>query len=394
VSRRTWLVVGAVVVVAVGVTIGVLATSDAPSVTVPTVALQGPPVPSSTTTPAVAAAVLGMGRLDDPANTFYQLLTRPAGAAGWKLETPPGVADNGGLVVGSSVRGDLTAGFLPAADLTFSVLASRPAGSSQWAAGDVPGTLAAEPDALATGPAGQVAAVLSGDGTPVEQQAAGATSWTRLTTAGQLSAVAGGCRVTRVTSVAVSTGGTPFVGTRCTGTSVGVFVPTSSSGGWTRLGPTLGASGVSAATVLRLTADGPGVDGLVEGSGQGRSSLVGLWGDASGLVASAPLTVPSGWTVRATATGGAGGSGAQGLAVLLGSRSSSALRLTGVSGPGQPWVSFTTPPSGTTDVALVGGEVDAFVPSGSNLHVWSATGTGSWHEMDRLTVPIQYGSSD
>ncbi len=31
-------------------------------------------------------------------NNFWQLFVRPAGSAEWKLVTPPGVADNGGLV--------------------------------------------------------------------------------------------------------------------------------------------------------------------------------------------------------------------------------------------------------------------------------------------------------
>ena len=401
-SRRTWLVVGGLLVVGVVLVVLVVSASDTPTVTVPTVPLQSPPVPSSTTTPALATAVLAMGQLSDPANTFYELLERPAGASGWTLATPPGVADNGGLVVGPSATGAVTAGFLPAADLTFSVLASRAAGSTQWTPGDVPGTLAAEPDALATGPSGQTAAVLSGNDTPVEAQAPGSTSRHRLVAATDLTGARDGCRVTRVSSVVVTTSGVPYVGTRCTGAQVGIFAPVDASsaaapgldapaGGWARVGPTLGASGVSAATVLRLQAAGAGVTGLVEGSGSGRSSIVGVWGaTGSGIVQSSPLTVQSGWAVRGTATGGTGG---QGLAVLLGSASTGGLRLTGVAGPGEPWVPYATPPAGTTSVALVGDEVDAFVPAGSTLHVWAATGTGPWHQVARLTVPIQYGSS-
>lgn len=403
-SRRAWLAIGALVVVAVVLIVLLVSVSNTPTVTVPTVPLQGPPAPSSSTTPALATAVLAMGTLSDPANTFYELFDRPTGASGWTLATPPGVADNGGLVVGPSSSGAVTAGFLPAADLTFSVLATRPAGSTQWSPGDAPGTLAAEPDALATGPSGQIAAVQKGSGTPVEAQAPGAMSWHGLTTAAALTGASGGCRVTRITSVAVTASGVPYVGARCTGTEVGIFVPTDPSasstsaltapaGGWTRSGPILGSSGVSATTVLRLQADGDGVSGLVEGSASGRSSLVGVWGGTgSGIVASpTSLTVPSGWSVLATATGGSGGGDGQGLAVLLGS--SSSLRLTGVAGPGQPWVSYATPPAGTTAVALVGGEADAFAPSGSTLHVWAATGTGPWHQVAQLTVPIQYGSS-
>ena len=404
-SRLAWLVVGGLVVIAVVLVVLLVSASGTPTVTVPTVPLQGPPVPSSSTTPALATAVLAMGQLSDPANTFYELFDRPSGASGWTLATPPGVADNGGLVVGPSSNGAVTAGFLPAADLTFSVLATRPAGSTQWSAGDAPGTLAAEPDALATGPSGQIAAVQSGTGTPVEAQAPGATSWHRVTTAAELTGASGGCRVTRISSIAVTASGVPYVGTRCTGTEVGIFVPddpsaastpglTAPTGGWARLGPTLGASGVSATTVLRLQADGGGVTGMVEGSGPGRSSLVGVWSaTGSGIVASSPLTVPSGWSVRGTATGGAGGTGNQGIAVLLGSSSSSSLRVTGVAGPGRPWVPYATPPAGTTAVALVGDEVDAFVPASSTLHVWAANGTGPWHQVAHLTVPIQYGSS-
>ena len=384
-SRRAWLVLGGLLVAVVVLVVVLVSGSDTPKVTVPTVSLQSPPAPSSTTTPALATGVLAMGNLSDPANTFYELFDRPAGASDWTLATPPGVADNGGLVVGPSASGALTAGFLPAADLTFSVLASRAAGSTQWTPGDVPGTLAAEPDALAAGPSGQTAAVLSGNDSPVEAQASGASSWHRVATAGDLAGVHGGCPVTRITSVAVTASGAPVVGAHCTGPQVGIFVPRDASagvtpdldapdGGWSRAGSTLGAPGVTATTVLRLQAEGAGIAGLVEGSGSADSSIVGVWGaSATAVIAqSSPLTVQSGWAVRATARG---------------------LRLAGVAGPGQPWVSYATPPSGTTAVALVGDEVDAFVPAGSTLHVWAATGTGPWRQVDQLTVPIQYGSS-
>ena len=87
-----------------------------------------PPVPlaslsASTTSADQTTVVFAMGKFDDPSNTFYELFTHQAGTTTWALATPPGVADNGGLVVGSSAAGSLTAGFLPSVDLTFSVLA-------------------------------------------------------------------------------------------------------------------------------------------------------------------------------------------------------------------------------------------------------------------------------
>ncbi len=279
-----------------------VSTAGQPTESVPTVSPHVPPSPSGSTTPALATEVLGMGNLSDPKNTFYQLLERPTGSSTWTLSTPPGVADNGGLVVGPSSAGAVTAGFLPSQDLTFSVLATSAAGSTQWEPSDIPGSLAAEPDGLATGPAGQSAAVLASAGTPVLAAGPGATSWHRLTTATALAA-SSGCRVTRVTAVAVTSAGLPVVGAWCAGTGVGLFEPSDPSAasaeglpaptGWVRVGPSLGAPGVTSTTVLRLQADGTGVVGLVESTGGGRSSVAGVWYTPGGsAVVSAALTVP------------------------------------------------------------------------------------------------------
>ena len=400
-SRRAWVVIGALLVVAVALVVALVASWDRPTVSVPTVALQTPPPPAGSTTPTVATVVLPMGHLADPANTFYELFDRSAGSPTWTLSTPPGVADNGGLVVGPSSGGVVTAGFLPSADLTFSVLATRAPGASQWSPAELPGTLAAEPDGLATGPAGQTAAVLSSTGTPVLAAGPGATTWHRLVSAAELTEATGGCRVTRVSAVAVTTSGLPVVGARCTGADVGLFEPASPAtasspdlpapGRWVRVGPSLGSSGVTATTVLRLQDDGPGVAGLVETSGAGRSSVVAVWDPAGGTATiSAPLTVPTGWTVQATATGGNAGPG---LAVLLRGPAASDVRLTTVAGPGGAWSSPGPPPAGTSAVATVGDEVDAFVPAGAELRIWAATGSGPWHRTADLIVPIQYGSS-
>ncbi len=378
-----------------------VASSGHPTVTVPTVSPQTPPPPSGTTAPTLATVVLAMGQLSDPANTFYELFDRPAGSSTWTLSTPPGVADNGGLVVGPSSGGVVTAGFLPSADLTFSVLATRAADSSAWLPSDLPGALAAEPDGLATGPTGQTAAVLSSDGTPVLAAGSGATTWHRLVTASELTDTAGGCPVTRVSAVAVISSGLPVVGARCTGTDVGLFEPASPATAsapdlptprtWVRVGPSLPVAGVTSSTVLRLQDDGSGVAGLVGTSGTGRPTVVGFWDRPGGAVTlSAPLTVPTGWAVQATATGGDGGPG---LAVLLRGPTVTDVRLTTVAGPGQAWTSPGPPPAGSSAVAMVGDEVDAFVPAGAALRVWAATGSGPWHLSSDVTVPIQYGSS-
>ena len=112
------------------------------------------PLPSSVTVAARTSVVLPMGHLDDPANTFWQLFLRPTGGGAWRLETPPGVADNGGLVVSLPSAGPLTAGFLTSADLHFSPLAQTVDGGSTWTPGQLPTALVAVPDALVRGRSG------------------------------------------------------------------------------------------------------------------------------------------------------------------------------------------------------------------------------------------------
>ena len=93
------------------------------------------------------------GRRGAQDENFWQVFVRPAGAAAWRLATPAGVADNGGLVVASTGADALLAGFRPSQDLTFSPLAVTADAGTRWAraarsapaSADVPGALAAGP---------------------------------------------------------------------------------------------------------------------------------------------------------------------------------------------------------------------------------------------------------
>src|SRR5262249_19061866 len=59
-----------------------------------------------------AWAVLEVGGSRAQHNNFWQLLVRPAAGQAWRLATPPGVADNGGLVAaGPGATPGLIAGF-------------------------------------------------------------------------------------------------------------------------------------------------------------------------------------------------------------------------------------------------------------------------------------------
>jgi len=356
-----------------------------------------PPAAAATSTASETSAVVAMGHLDDPANTFYEMFVRTAGRSTWSLRTPPGVADNGGLVVGASGSGTLTAGFLPSADLTFSVLAQSLDGGAKWSPGNVPGALAPEPDALATGASGQVVAVLAGTAGRVVMSDTGMASWQTLTSASALAGSHSPCTVTAVTAVAVTASGSQLIGTRCANSRVvGLFTPGATPGSWNWVGPFFNDSVSSTTTVLRLHAWSQGTSALVEGGTTGNTRVIGEWASHSDnsvtdVRASAPLSVPSGWSVRATAVGGDAGAG---LTVLLGADSGTSLRVESVAGPGQSWAQTAAPPAGTTAVAMVGAETDAFVPTGSHLVIWTTTtGTAGWSRAAQMTVPIQYGSS-
>jgi len=89
------------------------------------------------------------------------------------------------------------------------------------------------------------------------------------------------------------------------------------------------------------------------------------------------------------------------VSVLLGDETGPGRRAASLAGPGTGtgtaavgWSALPSPPTGTTALAALGAEVDAFVPSGSRLTVWStAVGGLAWVRGSSQTVPIQYGSS-
>jgi len=172
------------------------------------------------------------------------------------------------------------------------------------------------------------------------------------------------------------------------------------AGGWSPAGPVVPGWVAGTTQVLRLEAGTDAVTALAEGTSSTGSSLVAAWATGTPgdrFSASPRLAVPPGWSVLASSTGGGNG---QAVAVLLGTGSGSgsgggtARRVVSVAGPGAGWTTLAAPPNGTSAVAALGSEVDAFVPAGSRLGVWSLTsGSSAWQRAAGLTVPIQYGSS-
>ena len=120
---------------------------------------QPAPLSTSLVTAQGTWAIAVMGGTAGAGDSFWQLFARPAGASRWSLVTPPGVADNGGLVAaGRGRRGPV--GFRPSQNLAFSPLAASTDAGRNWAPGLLDADLADSPEALAVAPSGPVLALL------------------------------------------------------------------------------------------------------------------------------------------------------------------------------------------------------------------------------------------
>ena len=364
------------------------------------VAGTGPPpvtVPLSTSLVTAqgtwAIAVMGGSAASD--NNFWQLFVRPTGASRWSLVTPPGVADNGGLVAAGGGT-SLTVGFRPSQDLAFSPLATSTDDGKNWTPGLLGAGLAGTPGAIAVASSGRALALLQ-DGTiqaAPTASAAAAGQWTQLTTRNALAASAPGrsCGLTSVHAVSFGPGMSPMAAGSCERPGVaGVF--TYASGRWRSAGLALPATfGGDQVQVLGLTADSGGDVALLLAG----NSLLAAWWTGTRWTVSDPV---SAGTLRATGFGASGSAW-----VLLGSD-----RAETIGGPGGSWQALPPAPPGTATLAPPGaavgsatggatggataaGSYEALAVSGSRLTVWRLA-QRAWAKVQLITVPIQYGSS-
>ena len=160
VIRRAVLAAGLLTALAAG------CGSQAAPVALPSITVRTAPLATSLVTAQGTWAVAVMGGLSRPQqNGFWQLFVRPAGASNWSLVTPPGVADNGGLVAAGAAGGtSLLVGVRPSQHLAFSPLAASSDTGKSWAPGLLDADLADVPDAMAVGASGQALALLHDGG--------------------------------------------------------------------------------------------------------------------------------------------------------------------------------------------------------------------------------------
>ncbi len=350
------------------------------------------PLSTSLSTAQGTWAVTVMGGSAASYNNFWQLFVRPAGASGWSLVTPEGVADNGGLVAAGAST-SLFVGFRPSQNLAYSPLATSTDTGKNWTPGLLDAGLADTPGAIAVSPTGQTLALLQ-DGsitTAPTASAAAAGQWTTLTTRNALAASAPGrsCGLVGVSAVSFGPNKSPMAAGSCARPGVaGIFTDT--GGTWRSAGLVLPGKGAGNSTVqvLGLAATAGGDVALLAAG----YSLLAAWWNGTRWTVSDPLAAS---TVRALGFG-AGGSAW----LLLGGG-----RAETIGGAGGSWQALPPVPPGTAtlappgtatlappDTSSAGGSYDALAVSGSKLTVWRLA-QGAWAKVQLITVPIVYGSS-
>jgi hypothetical protein len=316
---------------------------------------------------------------------FWQVFVRPARGTSWQLVTPPGVADNGGLVA-AGTGGSLSVAFRPSQNLTFSPLAVSANTGATWTTGLVDADVAAAPDALAAS-GGHLLALLQ-NGTVLTSADSGA-HWTVLASPHAIADSAGGrrCALTGVTAVAFGPSGTPMVAGTCgTAGVAGVF--SYSGGTWQAVAPSLpSGAAVDRLQVIRMTSTPNGLALLLQATRGPSDRLYAEWATgpaAQHWTVSGPLSLAGG---QPAASGF--GSGGAAWVLLPGGHAET------IAGPGGSWRALPAPPADTATLAAgPGGAMDALAANGSEFTAWRlAASATAWSKVQTMKVPIEYGSS-
>jgi hypothetical protein len=359
----------------------------------PGAASQAPPagapfLATSLVTPAGTWAIAVMGGSVASHNNFWQMFARAPGSTAWKLVTPPGVADNGGLVAASAAAGPLITGIRPSQYLTYTPLALTRDGGQAWSpAGPLDAALADVPDALAAAPGtGRLLALLANGA--VKVAAPGYMRWKALTSRRSLATTPAGrrCGLTTLTAGAFTPSGTPLLAGMCgrPGTA-GIFA--AGNGTWQAAGPALPATlDQQHATVLRLTRTSTGNAALLEMGTGPDAGLLAAWSTGNGgHWALSPVARLRGAELTSASFGPSGAVAV----VLTGNRAET------ITGPGAAWRSLPALPAGTATLAPgPQGGFDALAVHRTRLTVWQfGPGATAWRATQAMNVPVQFGSS-
>jgi hypothetical protein len=349
------------------------------------VAVPAVPLGTSVTTAAGTWAVVVMGGPAAQHDNFWQLFIRPSGSTRWKLVTPPGTADNGGLVLAGGSGQALTTAFRPSQYLTYTPLTQTSDAGHAWSGlSPLDAALASTPDSLATQPrTGRLLALL--DSGAAEQSAPGGASWTTLISARALAATPAGrsCGLRALTAVTYSPAGMPLLGGTCTRPGVAGILAAAGHA-WRAAGPALsGPLARQPVTVLRLSSTGSQTAALLAAGAGRRAALVAAWsaGSRSRWTVSPPL-MTGGHAVAAASFG----PGQTAAVIMAGGRGA-------VLAQGRWRLLPALPPATAALAPSADGTTDALAVHRASLTVWQLASNTGWTREQAVSVPIQYGSS-
>jgi copper chaperone CopZ len=346
------------------------------------------PLTSSLASVSSSWAVVLMGGSAAEHNNFWELFSQVGRGGRWRLITPPGVADNGGLVVAPGGGRSLFTAFRPSQGLTYTpLIETRDAGTAWSSLNPLDAALGDTPDSLAAQPPGGPVLALTTGGT-AELAAAAGGQWHTLARRQGLARTPAGsrCGVEQLTAVAFTAAGRPLVAGSCFWPGfAGIFAER--DGTWHGTGPRLPRAVSSGqVSVLRLTRTGGGLAALLTVRSGRRVALIAAWANGAGTrwTLSAPLRLDG-----RVVTGTSFGPGSSAAVVLSGSRGYR------VAGPGSGWQLLPPLPPGTSTLAAgLSGTLEALAVHRTRLAVWQLDPrAAAWHQTQLINVPIPFGSS-
>lgn len=358
----------------------------------PSMALNAkPPLAGGVSDGLVTVAVVPMGHLNDPANTFFQTFTSTQTAPSWTASTPSGIATNGGIAVGGPTHGAV--GVFPFYALKLSAVNGLQ-GGVPTGYGEAISALAPVPSAIAHNPQSGALAYVTAKGTILEQTSISAPLQT-VTTRNDLRSMSGAsaCNIQAVTAVAFSATGRLGIGVRCAkaGTTA-VLLATSPSSF-----QMISASNLGVNTVVRLDSSGSGFLALLRTGGMHaviRAVSVGGI-DGATVVASRPFPIMN-YTLRSTAVATGGSEGSSAIVTLAGTKHAQVIILRPASAnvliasflPLSTQAVVSTAPS--NDVAS---GLTAFEVKNGTAELATYGANGQWSLTATKKVVIPYGSS-
>jgi hypothetical protein len=347
------------------------------------------PLAGSVANAATTWATVAMGRRDGQFDLFWELFSLDAVTGRFALVTPPGVASNGGLIVGQPTTGTgALVGFGVSQDLGFSPLAFSADDGQSWSPGGFEQGLERTPSAIGVGQRG-AAFALVGISAPqvVERSGTGLTDWKPEVSEAALAATPAGerCEVGSLEGVAVAGDSSPILGVSCRAEGVaGLFVRAGAT--WRLAQVRVPASLRSASfTTLRIAP----FAALFAATGRTRS-VVAAWHTPGGQAWSLSPALGLSNSASMVATG----TGPGGREFVLWSEGGSE-HAEVIAGPGGRWQPLSTVPEETATIALgADGQVDALSVDDTHLTVWRLSADGDkWTKVQAMTVPIAFGSS-